>query len=165
MTLAAMTPRGARRAPTTEQLARIVVLDAAAFGIAAGVAIVAAAFGMPHGWWAAAFLGLVGCLSQLVLGLGHVVLRRRRGAGTPSAAAALAGVAGWNLACVAVPIGVFVGAPAVVALGAAVLLLALVAFIVAAPRSAHVAPADVLYALCALALAASAGIGTLLAFQ
>jgi hypothetical protein len=154
-----------RRPAGRAQVASVVLLDASGFALAAAVAAIGAATGIAHGWWAAAFFVLVGCLALLTLGLGQLALVERRGAVGPSPRVALAQVAAWNLACVLVPAGVVAGAPGLVVAGAVVLLLAIATFLVTAPRADRPEVADVLYALYALALAASTGVGTVLAFQ
>lgn len=57
------------------------VLGAAAY-LAAGavVAVVHSLSPLTRGWWLVAFLSLVGSVSQLLLGLGLVALRRRKSA-------------------------------------------------------------------------------------
>jgi hypothetical protein len=153
-----------RRPATRAQVTSVVLLDAAGFAVAAAVAAVGAATGMSHGWWAAAFFVLVGCLALLTLTLGQLALVARRAAAGPSPGVVLGQIAGWNVACILVPAGVLAGAPGLVVAGTIVLLVAIAAFLATAPRSDRPGLPDLLYVLYALALAASAGIGTVLAF-
>jgi hypothetical protein len=81
-----------------------------------------------HGWWLVAYLVLVGGLSQFILGAGQLALGAAF-ATVPAGQRLLAGeLVLWNLGAVLVPVGVFAGAPGVVALGSAVLLAALALF-------------------------------------
>jgi hypothetical protein len=72
---------------------------------------------VPHGWWLASFLGLVGGVAQLLLRAGG---RPPAGAGWPRRRAAL-----WNGGTVLVPLGVLADARIAVVLGGALLLVAL----------------------------------------
>ena len=100
-------------------------------GLAAGFTVAAAAVALirsqepfDHGWWLVAYLALVGGLSQLIFGAGQFAL-----AAGPAGPRMLASeVVFWNLGAVLVPVGVFAGAPGLVAVGSVVLLAALALF-------------------------------------
>jgi hypothetical protein len=107
-----------------------------AFLASAGVLIVAggavaavnsaAPFG--HGSWLAAYLVLVGGVSQVLLAAGRLALRAPR----PSRALRWAQIVFWNLGSVAVPAGVLADASALVTVGSVALLWALALFAAAA---------------------------------
>jgi hypothetical protein len=98
---------------------------AAAFTLAAvAVALVRNRQPFDHGWWLVAYLAVVGGLSQLILGAGQFALRA-----DSAGRRVLAGqLVLWNVGAGLVPIGVFAGAPVVVAVGSVVLLAALALF-------------------------------------
>jgi hypothetical protein len=111
-------------------------------GLAGGFTLAAVAVALArsqapfdHGWWLVAYLVLVGGLSQLILGAGQFAL------GTESAGrrALAAELVLWNLGALLVPLGVFAGAPGVVAVASLVLLAALALFAAAtsAPPRDH----------------------------
>jgi hypothetical protein len=102
---------------------------AAVFALAAA-AVAVARSGQPfeHGWWLVAFLGLVGGLSQVALGEGQRALAGCRVPTRPAGRVLVAELVLWNLGTVVVPVGVFAGAPAVVAVGSVALLAALALF-------------------------------------
>jgi hypothetical protein len=107
----------------------VIVGLAGAFTVGA-VAVALARSQQPfdHGWWLVAYLVLVGGLSQFILGAGQLALGAAF-ATVPAGQRLLAGeLVLWNLGAVLVPVGVFAGAPGVVALGSAVLLAALALF-------------------------------------
>jgi hypothetical protein len=74
-----------------------------------------------HGWWLVGYLALVGGLSQLMLGAGQFAL----GALSVGPRVLAGELVFWNLGAMLVPVGVFAGAPGVVAVGSVVLLSAL----------------------------------------
>jgi hypothetical protein len=136
------------------------------FVAAAGVLIVAgglvaavnSAAPFAHGSWLAAYLVLVGGVSQVLLGVGGVALRATSGAGRLELAL-------WNAGTLVVAFGVLVDASAIVALGSAALLIALARFGAATARGAPlrwrlayqaliVALASSVLVGCALAIAA-----------
>lgn len=88
------------------------------------VAAVDGAAPFDHGSWLAAYLVLVGGVSQIVLGLGHLFLP----APPPSARLLRVQLACWNVGNVVVAGGVLAGATAMVIAGSAVLLAALGGF-------------------------------------
>jgi hypothetical protein len=94
-----------------------------------------------HGWWLVAFLALVGGLSQVTLSGGQRALAGCPAPTRPAGRVLVAELVLWNLGTVVVPVGVFAGAPAVVAVGSVALLTALALFAAAtrAPpdRSPH----------------------------
>jgi hypothetical protein len=121
-----VTARGARE----QRPARWSIDTASApFVAAAGVLIVAgglvaalnSAVPFSHGSWLAAYLVLVGGVSQGLLGVGGVALARTRRASRLELAL-------WNTGTMAVALGVLVDAPAIVGLGSAALLAALAGF-------------------------------------
>jgi hypothetical protein len=107
---------------------------AAAFSLAAvAVAIVRSRQPFDHGWWLVAYFGLVGGLSQLILGAGQfAVVARSAGQRVFAGQLVL-----WNFGAVLVPIGVLAGAPGVVAVGSVVLLAALALFAAATGVPRH----------------------------
>jgi hypothetical protein len=89
----------------------------------AGVAAWHMAEGVPHGWWLASFLGLVGGIAQLLLGAGHGALAGSTPpirAGSSRRHAVL-----WNAGTLLVPLGVLADARLAVVLGSALLIAAL----------------------------------------
>jgi hypothetical protein len=95
---------------------------AAAFTLAAvAVALVRSRQPFDHGWWLVGYLALVGGLSQLMLGAGQFAL----GALSVGPRVLAGELVFWNLGAMLVPVGVFAGAPGVVAVGSVVLLSAL----------------------------------------
>lgn len=113
--------------------------DVPAFVVVAGMLIVAgglvAAVNSPapfeHGSWLAAYLVLVGGVSQLLLGAGQVLL----GASGRSARLARVQLWSWNVGTTAVAVGVLSELEAVVLAGSAVVLVALGAFAAGGGRS------------------------------
>jgi hypothetical protein len=113
---------------------RGLILDrsTSAFLASAGVLIVAggsvaavnsaAPFG--HGSWLAAYLVLVGGVSQIILAAGRLALRTPR----PTPASVRAQLVLWNLGSLAVPAGVLADAPPLVTVGSVALLWALALF-------------------------------------
>jgi hypothetical protein len=89
-----------------------------------GVAAVNSAVPFGHGSWLAAYLVLVGGVSQGVLGAGRLALD------VPPLSRALspAQLVLWNVGALAVPAGVLGGAPALVTAGSVALLCALALF-------------------------------------
>jgi hypothetical protein len=113
----------------TAEVERPLVVGAAGFLVAsAAIAITQAFAPMDRGWWLVAFFGLVGGLSQWLLGVGLVVIPRgadaasRRYSGTPLAALL------WNGGTVLVAAADLAKTPAVVSIGSAGLLAALLLF-------------------------------------
>jgi hypothetical protein len=164
-----MPPTSARRRPE-ERHSRAAFRPrftgpAVAFTLAAvAVALVRSRQQFDHGWWLVAYLALVGGVSQLILGAGQFAL----GAGSAGRRVLAGQLILWNVGVVLVPIGVFAGAPGVVALGSVVLLAALARF--AAATSLPLVPGARdhrfwLYAYRAVAifLAGSVIVGTALA--
>lgn len=118
----------------------------------------AAPFG--HGSWLAAYLVLVGGVSQIVLGLGHLFLP----AVPPSARLVRVQLLGWNAGNVVVAGGVLAGATIVVVVGSAVLLVALGGFAAGAGREWSVARGRLLaYHAFGLMLGVSVFVGAALA--
>jgi hypothetical protein len=126
------------------------------------VAIIRSQVSFDHGWWLVAYLALVGALSQLILGSGQLSL------GTAFAGPRILAseVVLWNLGVVLVPVGVFAGAPGLVAVGSVVLLSALALFATATsvppPRRAGDHRLDA-YRAVVIFLAGSVVVGTGLA--
>jgi hypothetical protein len=118
----------------------------------------AAPFG--HGSWLAAYLVLVGGVSQVVLGAGRLALHAPpRTRGLPPAQLAL-----WNIGSLAVPAGVLGDAPMLVTAGSAALLCALALFAAEARGlRREVRGRAVVYLAIVVALAMSVVIGSALA--
>jgi hypothetical protein len=95
---------------------------------AAAAAVVRSGQSFEHGWWLVAFLGLVGGLSQVVLVGGQRALADCPVPTRPAGRVLVAELVLWTLGTVLVPVGVFAGAPAVVAVGSVALLAALALF-------------------------------------
>jgi hypothetical protein len=149
---------------------RVLIVDhsTGAFLASAGVLIVAggavaavnsaAPFG--HGSWLAAYLVLVGGVSQIVLSTGQVVL------GTPRFARAVspAQLVLWNLGSLAVPAGVLADWAWLVTAGSVALLAALALFAVGAGgMRPNARKRSVLYLAVVVGLAASVVVGSALA--
>ncbi|MEZ5077552.1 MAG: hypothetical protein R2725_08930 [Solirubrobacterales bacterium] len=148
-----------RRRVDARTLAFVAV--AAAMVTAGGLlAAINSAAPFAHGSWLAAYLVLVGGVAQLVLGLGPLALPAPR----LSRRLRLAQLTLWNLGNAVVVVGVLVDLSGVVAAGGLVLLVALCCFAVSGGPACPGARARVsLYRAAALALAASALIGSVLA--
>jgi hypothetical protein len=156
--------------PASPSGRRVIIVDrsAGAFLASAGVLIVAggaaaavnsaAPFG--HGSWLAAYLVLVGGVSQVVLGIGSLALhpqnpgrRMRRGQ-----------IVLWNLGSVTVPAGVLTDAPTLVTIGSIALLGALMLFATGARgRRDGVRGRTVVYLTIVVGLAVSVVVGSALA--
>jgi hypothetical protein len=118
----------------------------------------AAPFG--HGSWLAAYLVLVGGVSQVVLGAGRLALRAPR----PTPALLRAQLVLWNLGSLAVPAGVLADAPTLVTVGSVALLWALALFASAASGvRREVRVRAVVYLAIVVGLAASVVVGSALA--
>ena len=124
------------------------------------VAAINSATPFGHGSWLAAYLVLVGGVSQLMLGAGCVVLPApRRSAWLRRVQLGL-----WNAGIVVVAVGVFAGLAAIVLTGSAVVLGALGCFAAGAGRGRQGARGRVMiYRLVIGALAISVLVGTVLA--
>jgi hypothetical protein len=133
--------------------------------IVAGGAVAAVNSAAPfgHGSWLAAYLVLVGGVSQVVLGAGRLALRAPR----PTPALLRAQLVLWNLGSLAVPAGVLADAPTLVTVGSVALLCALALFAAGAAgasgvrREARVRA--VVYLTIVVGLAASVVVGSALA--
>ena len=127
-------------------------------GGAAAAVNSAAPFG--HGSWLAAYLVLVGGVSQVVLGAGRLALHAPPlTRGLPPAQLAL-----WNIGSLAVPAGVLGDAPMLVTAGSAALLCALALFAAEARGlRREVRGRAVVYLAIVVALAMSVVIGSALA--
>ncbi len=135
--------------------ARPFVLVAGAAIVLGGLtAAVSGPLGVEHGSWAAAYLVLVVGVGQLVLGVGQAALREVPPA--PSLRAWQLGL--YDAGSAAVLVGTFVSVPAVVLVGGAVLLAALVLFL-AGTRGTPAGRWTVLYRLMATVLVISVPIG------
>jgi hypothetical protein len=159
-----------RSRPPIPARQRVVIVErsTAGFLASAGVLVVAggavaavnsaAPFG--HGSWLAAYLVLVGGISQIILSTGQVAL------GTPARTRAVspAQLVLWNLGSLAVPAGVFADWALPVTVGSGALLAALALFAVGAggmPRDAR--GRSVLYLAIVVGLAVSVVVGSALA--
>lgn len=124
------------------------------------VAAVNSAAPFAHGSWLAAYLVLVGGVSQVVLGLGRLALPMPG----PSVRLGLAQLILWNVGSLAVPAGVLGGETALVTLGSVILLVALASFAIGARAWPRVARGRVIaYHAVILALAVSVIVGSALA--
>lgn len=92
--------------------------------IGGAVAAVNSAAPFGHGSWLAAYLVLVGGVSQILLGLGRSALRAPR----PARAVRRAQLALWNLGSLVVPAGVLANVALLVTAGSVALLAGLVLF-------------------------------------
>jgi hypothetical protein len=157
-------------APEARAAARAAVICAALFMLAAmGIAALQAAAPITRGWWLAAYLALVGGLSQVLLVGGLIALAIRPAVRTPGAAVTSTHLALWNIGTVIVAVMDLAGLQAGVLLGGAALGVALLLFgrslhhvMLATPR-----PGDRWwsrgYALLLFALGCSVVVGVLLA--
>jgi hypothetical protein len=130
--------------------------------IVAGGAVAAVNSAAPfgHGSWLAAYLVLVGGVSQVVLGAGRLALRAPR----PTPALLRAQLVLWNLGSLAVPAGVLADAPALVTVGSVALLWALALFASGASGlRREVRVRAVVYLTIVVGLAASVVVGSALA--
>ena len=124
-------PAPTQRRPPDRRLEshRLFAGPAAVFALAAAAAaVVRSVQPFDHGWWLVAFLALVGGLSQVTLGGGQRALVGCPVPTRPPGRVLVAELVLWNLGTVVVPVGVFAGAPAVVAVGSVALLTALALF-------------------------------------
>lgn len=124
------------------------------------VAAVNSAAPFAHGSWLAAYLVLVGGVSQAALGVGQLWLRRP----LPSSQVRRAQLLLWNAGGLIVPAGVLAGTTAVVWVGSVALLAALACFaanaVTARPRADR---GTIVYGLLIVALAVSVVVGCALA--
>jgi hypothetical protein len=137
-------------------------LASAGFLIVAGGAVAAVNSAAPfgHGSWLAAYLVLVGGVSQVLLAAGRLALRAPR----PSRALRRAQLVLWNLGSVAVPAGVLADASALVTVGSVALLWALALFAAGASRiRREVRGRAVVYLAIVVGLAVSVVVGSALA--
>ena len=149
------------------------VACAAAFLIVA--AVIATLLGFTsavivHGWWLVAYLGLVGGVSQLMLGPGLYALGRRSGAETVGVRHNFPALALWNVGTIIVAVADLVNAPSAV-LGGSVLLIAGLGLFTAGLRDVtaktqrSMSGRGRLYALLLVFLGVSVVIGTVLAYR
>lgn len=108
---------------------RAFIACSAAF-VAAAAVIVAVQFAAPitRGWWLAAYLSLVGGISQGLLGPGLSVIARRAGARRPTAKATRAQLVLWNVGTIIVAVADLATAPSGILFGGFLLLVALASF-------------------------------------
>lgn len=124
------------------------------------VAAINSAAPFAHGSWLAAYLVLVGGVSQLLLGLGRLLLPTPG----PSVGLRRAEMTLWNTGNLAVAGGVLIGAAAMVTLGSVALLVAMACFAVGAGPGRHGGRGRVIaYHAVIVALAASVIVGSVLA--
>jgi hypothetical protein len=157
------------KAPTSDR-ARVLTLDnwtggflACAGGLivaGGGVAAVNSAAPFGHGSWLAAYLVLVGGVSQIVLRTGQLVL----GAPLLNRAVPPTQLALWNLGSLAVPAGVLADVSLLVTAGSVALLAALALFAVGSGGMRREARArSALYLAIVVGLAVSVVVGSALA--
>jgi hypothetical protein len=144
------------------------VREALPFGVAAGALVVAgglvsavdSAAPFENGSWLAAYLVLVGGVSQVVLSVGALALRGP----APADRTAVGRLALWNAGSLAVPAGVLAGAAGLVTAGSAVMLWSLVLFgLEARGAPGRVRRAAFAYLVIAASLAASVVVGSAIA--
>jgi hypothetical protein len=163
-------PLVSRPEPPASAGGRALTLDRSvgAFLASAGVLIVAggvvaavnSAAPFAHGSWLAAYLVLVGGVSQVLLGAGRLALRAPR----PTPTLLWAQLVLWNLGSLAVPAGVLADAPALVTAGSIALLWALTLFAAGATRMrGRVRARVVVYLAIVVGLAVSVVVGSALA--
>lgn len=147
---------------------RAFVTCSAAFAAAAAV-IVAVQFAAPitRGWWLAAYLFLVGGVSQSLLGPGLSVIARRADARGPAAKATRAQLVLWNAGTLIVAVADLATAPSGILFGSFLLLVALASFTgsLRTARATALQPMPrwvISYALLVLFLAGSVLVGTAL---
>jgi hypothetical protein len=149
------------RALTLDRPVGAFLASASALIVGGGaVASVNSAAPFAHGSWLAAYLVLVGGVSQVVLGAGRLALRAPR----PTPARLRTQLVLWNLGSLAVPAGVLSDAPTLVTVGSVALLWALALF--AAEASGvrrEVRGRAVVYLAIVVGLAASVAVGSALA--
>jgi hypothetical protein len=127
------------------------------------VAAVARPTKFADGSWLAAYLVLVGGVSQIALGTGQGVLARR----APSTRLVAAEVAAWNLGLLAVTLGTLAPAVILTALGGLATAVALAWFLSGVRQSGTVLPTGVLHLYRGLAafVLVSTPVGLLLAWS
>ena len=140
---------------------------AACFLLAAvAAAVTRAAVSFAHGWWLVAYLLLVGCIAQALLGIGAPLRAGRTGGRAPSAALVRWQLGLWNAGTLAVAVADLGGAPAGVLAGSASLLAALWLFARGFARAGGRGPTRgwlALYPLLVAFMAGSAIVGCYLA--
>jgi hypothetical protein len=168
---------GAKPRPRSVVVSSVLSRPGRIFGVAGAVYVVAAAAvaavhataPMPHGWWLASYLALVGGLSQALLGTGLAALRAVTGADSAAETEMRVQLALWNLGVVTVALADVAASPVGVRAGSVLLLAALVRFtqpclrIVEGRRGRSVGPWAGLYLVLVAFLAVSVLVGTALA--
>ena len=144
--------------------ARLFGVSAAVSSLAAAIiAVVQVATPIAHGWWLVAYLGLVGGVSQLLLGRGINALARRSNGRAPGRQESWAQVILWNSGTVLVAVGVVVDTAAGVLVGSVLLLAALGSFAASLRRTRRVRGWSLGYALLLVFLVSSVFTGAALA--
>jgi len=137
---------------------------AAAFVLAAAVAVaVRLVTPFAHGWWLVAYLGLVGGVSQLLLGPGLSAIARNANRPAPSRKTSCAQLVSWNAGTVLVAVGVLAGTPAGVLAGSVLLLAALGSFAASLRHTGRLRGWSFGYALLVVFLVSSVFVGAALA--
>lgn len=135
------------------------LLGAVSIVIGGLIAAVTSPLGWAHGAWAAAYLVLVTGAAQIALGIGQDHFT----AGNVTARMGAAEMLGLNVGSIAVIVGTLAATPAVVDIGGALVLIALVLMLVAV-REARLSAAVVIYRLIIVLLVLSIPIGLSLAY-
>lgn len=150
-------------------IGRVFLACAAAFVLAAAVvAAVRIATPISHGWWLVAYLGLVGGVSQALLGPGLNGIVDRSGGRRSGGAASIAHLVLWNVGTVLVAVGVLADSSPGVLAGSVLMLVALGWFAVSLRRAGSTAARPVrawmlAYALLLVFLGSSVVVGAALA--
>ena len=158
-----------RRSAGENRPLRACRVASAIFAVAALIVIAwNAGWPIERGWWLAAYLFLVGCGSQLLLGAGQFALAARRGTIPPSRALAWTQLALWNFGTVTVAVADMARALAGVAVGSGILMMSLALFLFGARPAGSMATREarsleLRYLALLLFLAGSVVVGTALA--
>jgi hypothetical protein len=150
---------------------RIFAVPGVLFLIAAAVtAIINSRTPFAHGWWLAAYLGLVGGVAQLLLGPGLIAIANRASVSVPVLRYSVAEFALWNVGTLIVAVADLAAAPGGVLIGSVLLVVALALF-TRELQSMHAKSQPVtrmwrgMYAFLLAFLAVSTVVGTVLAYR
>ena len=137
---------------------------------AAVIAVINARTPFAHGWWLVAYLGLVGGVSQLLLGPGLIAIAARGGATKAVLQYSVGEIVLWNAGTVIVAVADLAAAPRGVLLGSVLLFVALALFardlqLVSAESQPSARAWRGMYAVLLVFLAVSTVTGTVLAYR
>lgn len=108
---------------------RVFAVCAVLFLVAAAIiAVINARTPFAHGWWLVAYLGLVGGVSQLLLGPGLIALAAGGGTNAPALRHGVGEFVLWNAGTVIVAVADLAAAPGGVVAGSVLLIAALALF-------------------------------------